>query len=161
MKILSKDFEGSFVIFENISWGFKWKTGFHDEQPRIEYTENIKFKKKESFDLYDKLVEIFKNKAKKEIKTEKLQKNTDEKQNLAKILSTDIITAFKREQSKNEPISNTPKDKRDELTIFFTKLVIDEVTNKYKESSLSPPYSNEQLIKQSNIIVASLIKKEP
>lgn len=161
MKILSKDFEGTFIIFENIKWGFKWKTGLHDEQLKTEQVENIPFKNAESINAYNKLIEIFKNKPFVHPKPEKVRKTNDEKSNGGKILSNDIISAFKRELTKNTPISNVPKDKRDELIKMFTKLVIDEVITKYKESDVELPYSTDLLEKQATVIVSSLVKKEP
>lgn len=159
MQKLSKEFEGSFIIFENISWGFKWKTGFHDEQMQVTQAENIIFKSEEALQAYTKLIEIFNNKPKKELKAEKPQK--EEKPSEGKILSSDVITAFRRELSKTEPICRTPKDKRDDLIKSFTRLVIDEITIKYKESNLPFPYSEELLEKQTGLIVGSLINKEP
>ena len=59
---MSKDFEGTFIIFENIAWGFKWKTGFHEEQIKIADVGTIPFKNEESINSYSKLAEIFSNK---------------------------------------------------------------------------------------------------
>ena len=159
MQKLSKEFEGSFIIFENISWGFKWKTGFHDEQMQVTQVENIMFKTEEALLAYTKLIEIFNNKPKKEPKPEKPKK--EEPPSEGKILSTDVITAFRRELSKTEPIFHTPKDKREDLVKSFTKLVIEEITTKYKESNLPLPYPADLLEKQTGLIVGSLVNKEP
>ena len=123
--------------------------------------ENITFKTNEALQAYTKLIEIFNNKPKKEPKLEKSKKVVDEKPSEGKLLSTDIITAYKREVSKTEPISLTPKDKREELVKSFTKLVIDEITTKYKESNLPIPYSADLLEKQTGLIIGSLVNKEP
>lgn len=159
MQKLSKEFEGSFIILENVSWGFKWKTGFYDEQMQVTQVENIIFKTEEALQAYTKLIEIFNNKPKKEQKPEKPKK--EEAPSEGKILSTDVITAFRRELSKTEPIFSTPKDKREDLVKSFTKLVIEEITTKYKESNLPLPYPAELLEKQTGLIVGSLVNKEP
>ena len=126
---------------------------------QISPLEKIEFKNGESISAYKKLVEIFNNKPKKELKVVK-EKKVDEKSLETKKLSSDIITAFKRELSKTESISNTPLDKLDTLINSFTKLVINEIKTKYKESNLDVPYSEDLLEKQSLLIVSSLVNKE-
>lgn len=156
---LSKDFEGSFIILENTNKGFKWKTGYHDEQIQISPVNKINFINKESIDAYKKLVEIFNNKPIKKIQTVKSTK-IDEKNIEMKKISSDIIKAYKRELTKTEAISKIPKDKRDQLVKSISNLVIDEIKTTYKESNLSLPYSENLLEKQSLLIISSLISKE-
>lgn len=156
---LTKDFEGCFIIFEKIPWGFKWKTGFHDEQSQVFSVDKIEFKSQESIDVYTKLIQVFNNKPVK-FKIDKPKKEVDEPLSESKILSIDIITAYKRELSKNESFSHIPNNERDTIILSLCKLVIDEIITKYSESNLSLPYSMELLEKQAKLIVSSLVKKE-
>lgn len=157
---LTKDFEGSFIIFEKIPWGFKWKTGLHDEQPQVFSVDKIKFKLQESIDVYTKLIQVFNNKTIKEIKIVNSKKKVEKPLSEAKILSNDIITAYKRELTKNESFIHIPENEREIIISSFSRLVIDEIITKYSESNLSLPYSKELLEKQTMLIVKSLINKE-
>jgi hypothetical protein len=159
MHRLTKDFEGSFIVFEKLSDGCKWKTGFHDEQMRIVQAENIPFTTGEAVQSYTKLIDIYKNKPHKKSTGEK--KTINEKPSDGQQFSSDVITAYRRELSKTEPICHTPIDKREDLIKNFTQLVIKEITTKYQESNLPIPYSADLLEKKTGQILSSLIKKEP
>lgn len=157
MLYLSKDFEGVFIFFEDCFDGVKWKTGLHEEQPQVANIEKISFNDSVSIECYNKLLEVYYNKPLKQKQT-KVEK--EKPSNVMKILSDDIITAYKREFTKMESFKDKPVSERNTLILPMIKSVLDEIKTKYSESDMKIPYSLELLEKQTNLIVTSLIKKE-
>lgn len=150
--------------------GYKWKTGLHDEQPVIKSVDEILFIKKESIDTYIKLVEIYNNNNKPKKKNAKtiehkiLEKSLiPETTNplLEKQLTTDIVIAFKREITKQIPITKIPKNKRNDIIKNMIICVIKEIKTIYSESDIPFPYSSELFNKQVQCVVKSLVNKEP
>jgi len=171
MKNSPNDFEGVFVVVEALNnneyIGFKWKTGFHEEQSKIPQITDLNFKNDESKQAYTKLVEIFMNRPEKDQRVslarsaEAKTKEMTDKQN-EDILKNTIDTAMKRELTKMTSFEHVPKGSRHDIVSSLTKLVIDEIKRQYAGNENSTPiWSHEKIESMTKNLVTVYVMKQP
>jgi hypothetical protein len=160
----SIDFEGLFIIDETVPAGYKWKTGFHEEQPIISNVEELDFKTEKAKATYIKLVLIF---ATRPIKEERisLARSTEKKKNEdvttqnQVLLRTMTDTAIQREISKMTSFEHTPHKERFIITDKLTLLVITEIKKQLSDSAAQIPWSDEVLNHDVRHLVNTYVMK--
>ena len=141
------NFEGFFIVIDQNN-GFKWKTPYHEEQPKILKTNHIKFLLDNSKKLYNILENIFEQKNKKKIiNSEKLKKDN---------LTYAIIQAYNKECSKMLEFSEN-----DKINIIDKILIpiITEVSSHYIDSEIQCPWTDTEIKNKAIFLLKDLINK--
>ena len=119
----SRQFEGCFVISEDNTvvipnydvslYGFKWKTGNHEEQPQMPSVEKMGLTDSQHIDLYDKLKQVFVAKTKDPVSVLKIGNPKGATGNAVDpVIMERIEVAFQRELGKIESFEDVPKKER-------------------------------------------------
>ena len=129
------DFEGFFIIL-NENNGYKWKTHWHEEQPKLnKYKYNI------DKDIYEIFNKIF------------VQKN--ERKNDDEILKEKINQSLNKTINKYYIINDNSNIDIDKLII----LILEEFQSHYIDCNCEIPWSVEKIEKQSRNCVKKYLKK--
>lgn len=167
MKTLDRLFEGCFIIFEDSSLGFKWKTGLFEEQKKIISTSETMFKCEENIEAFNKLEYIFNMRPAYTERENMLVSADKEERAKLKIVSLkqlqdDLLIACKREITKFTSIaeiSKIPKGSRNDLVNKMIELSIKEVISQYKESEYEISWSQQELQRNATTIIKPFIMK--
>jgi hypothetical protein len=152
--ITTDEFEGVFVILEDNSAGFKWKTGIHEEQMAIAPIESLVFDTDDDRSCYQKIADVFNTRPNRDNRIKMLRSRDAEdaklnqkltKEEIEAIIKRDISTALVREYTKMVPVDSIPKKDRKLIVEKMSLGVIDEVKQIYNESDKEIPYSDEML----------------
>lgn len=167
MKTLDRLFEGCFIIFEDRSQGFKWKTGLFEEQKRICSVSETMFKSRENIEAFSKLEYIF-NMRPAYSERENMLVSKDKKES-AKLkivslrqLQDDLLVACKREITKFtslSEISSIPKASRKDLVSRLIDLSIAEVVQQYKESDCEISWSQAEMKRSALGVINPFVMK--
>ena len=156
------DFEGVFIIDETTSLGYKWKTGFHEEQPKISKVEDLDFKTDEGRSLYNHLVEVFNTRP---VKEERIARSTEKKKkeeilNENQLLLRTITNeAISKEISKMTSFEHIPHKERNIISNNLTLLVIAEIRKHFTDSSTELPWTEEILTHDVQRLVNTYVMK--
>jgi hypothetical protein len=144
------DFEGLFIVNQTLHTGYKWKTGFHDEQVKISNVSELNFETDEAKQTYIKLFKIFETRPQKEERIS-LARSTESKNNLEtlrlnkELLKTMTNTALQRELTKMTSFEHVPKNERRAIADTLTKLVIEEIKRQYLGRETEIPWTDESM----------------
>jgi hypothetical protein len=164
-------FEGVFVVIEKTNdngeyLGFKWKTGFFEEQHNIPLITDLGFKTDEANELYSKLVEIFMTRPDKENRVS-LVRSSEVKTKAANMkqsvdqLKKEIATTYERELTKTSSFVHIPKNDRHIIVESMTKRVVDEIKKQYLDAEEQIPWDNEMIERLAkSCINVSVMKTE-
>ena len=166
MKLQERNFEGCFIIWEDNTWGFKWKTGLFEEQKRITSVSDIKFLNSSSIRCYTKLMEIFDLRPKYDgresiLRSEDAKRAEEESKCRLETLKRDLSTACNREITKMESFTHIPKAQRKSVVEKMIQPVINEAKELYTESGLEFSWSEEVLKETAKSIITPIVMKIP
>ena len=167
MKTLDRLFEGCFIIFEDRSQGFKWKTGLFEEQKKIISVSDTMFKSKENIEAFSKLEYIFSMRpaySERENMLDSKDKKESAKLKVVSLrqLQDDLLVACKREITKFtslSEISSIPKASRKDLVSRLIDLSIAEVVQQYKESGCEISWSQDEMKRSALGVINPFVMK--
>lgn len=161
-----RNFEGCFIIWENGSWGFKWKTGLFEEQHKIPDLSEFSFTREESLVYYTKLIEVFNHRPHYEARERVLRsqdaksKKNDEKE-LKELCKKELSNACEREMTKMESFNHIPRSERKTIVQNLIGLVVKEVKQVYEESKMTISWSDDELKSMAESIILQIVMKVP
>lgn len=151
----NKDFEGVFIVGtdNDNDFGFKWKTGLHEEQRKIPKLTDINFKIEEIKQVYQKLVDVYETK---EIKLESKKILVEKSDNISsdnidnisseEFLKNMISISLKRELTKISSFEHVPKHQQN-IVLSLTKSVVQEIKKQYTDTK-TKIFWNDDLIEK-------------
>lgn len=156
MMINTVEFEGVFIVFEDGTDGFKWKTGAHEEQPYIltSVQLNLDSTSPDAFNCYKKIEDVYGTRSKelsaKMIRSKQAAEHKNTLETMSSQLKDDIDKAIERVVSKMVSWENI--DNRDRINMIdnvFLPAVVTDVKKKYTESDLEIPFDENIIVSES------------
>lgn len=154
-----RDFEGCFIVLNDNSDGFKWKTGMFEEQQYIPPMEILDLKEDESREVYQLLVNVYECKSK--VVASEIEKPLKAPKKGNDQLNDLISIAFNREQSKSVSYVEIPKRERVPIINDYVDRIVIEIISRYESDEIPCPWSQEQIRKSANQTVTSKIMRDP
>jgi hypothetical protein len=162
------NFEGLFIVNEEGTNGFKWKTPIHEAQLKIRSsTELDLLPNTEAFDVYELLLQVCAMRPKAQSKNQsismvrsdesKQKRNTDEQINSR--TRAEIAEAFTNIRNKSPCFEHKSTRERNEVVVFFLPLVVEEVLSHYKDSGQTHPMDKNRLEQLTRSVITPLIMR--
>ncbi len=166
------NFEGLFIVNEEGSNGFKWKTPIHEEQLKIRSsTELDLLPNTEAYDVYELLLQVCAMRRNAQSKAQskaqsnsmvrsdesKQKRNEDDQLNMR--TRAEIAEAFTNIQSKSPCFEHKSPRERIDVVVFFLPLVVEEVLSHYEDSGLSHHMAKDRLEQLTRSVITPLIMR--
>ena len=158
-------FEGLFIVNEEGTNGFKWKTPIHEAQLKIRTSDEIGLlPNTEAFNTYELLLQVCAMRPSKDQSIsmvrsdESKQKRTDEEQ-LNSRTRGEIAEAFTNIRNKSPCFEHKSTRERNEVVAFFLPLVIEEVLSHYEDSGMTHSMTKDKLEQLTRSVITPIIMR--
>jgi hypothetical protein len=159
--------EGLFIVNEEGTNGFKWKTPIHEAQLKISSSIELDLlPNTEAFDVYELLLQICamrpnaqKNQSISMIRSDesKQKRNDDEQLNMR--TRAEIAEAFTNIRNKSPCFEHKSTRERNEVVVFFLPLVVEEVLSNYEDSGITHHMDKDKLERLTRSVITPLIMR--
>jgi len=157
------NFEGLFIVNEEGTNGFKWKTPIHEAQLKIRTsTELDLLPNTEAFDVYELLLQVCAMCPKAQSKAQSNNQSnsmmrSDEQLNMR--TRVEIADAFTNIRNKSPCFEHKSTRERNDVVTFFLPLVVDEVLSHYEDSGVTHHMDKDKLERLTRSVITPLIMR--